>query len=116
MSDGDGAAADLAPYAALLRIAERGLALAKERRYPEIAQLAAQRSQIIRGLPAKPPQEARELLTRALTMQRRLTTEMIGRREQVLLSLRRVELSKRAARGYGNAVGARRAERVQAKA
>jgi hypothetical protein len=115
MSDPDGAA-DLAPYAALVRIAERGLELAEERRYDEIAQLSGQRAQIVRGLPARPPREARELLMRALTVQRRMTTEMIGRREQVLLTLRRVELSKRAANGYGNAVGMHRSERVQAKA
>jgi hypothetical protein len=115
MTEQDGAA-DLAPYAALVRIAERGLELAKERRYEEVAQLAAQRAQIIRGLPPRPPREARELLSRALSVQRRMTTEMIGRREQLLLTLRRVELSKRAAHGYGNAVGPHRPERVQARA
>jgi hypothetical protein len=113
---GQDGATDLAPYAALVRLAEVGLRLAEERRYDEIAQLAAQRAQIARALPAKPPAEAREMLDRALQLQRRMTTDLIGRREQVVLALRRVELSKRAAHGYGQSVAGTRSERVQARA
>jgi hypothetical protein len=115
MNGRDGAS-DLAPYAALVRLAEFSLRLAREQRYDEIAQLEQQRAQIVRELPAKPPHDARELLARALQLQRRMSTDLISRREQVVLALRRIELSKRAARGYGQSVAGRRSERVQAKA
>jgi hypothetical protein len=106
----------LAPYAALLRLAELALALAGECRYEELAQLEYQSAQIVGRLPARPPAQARDLLTRAALMQRNVTIELLRRREQVLLNLRRVELSARAAQGYGQAVARPRVQRVQAKA
>jgi hypothetical protein len=109
-------AADLAPYAALRRIAERELELAAEGRYNEIAQLAGQREQVMRMLPQTPPPAAREMLERALTVQRRVTVELMRRREQVLLSLRRVERGTRAARGYRGSIAPMRGERLRVKA
>ncbi|MGA2470942.1 MAG: hypothetical protein ABSG64_09660 [Solirubrobacteraceae bacterium] len=111
--DGDPA---LAPYAALIRIAELELELAGEGRYVEIAQLDRQRQQVLRSLPAKPPRGARDYLERALAIQRRVTIELLRRREQVLLSLRRLELGTRTARGYARTMAVRRGGRVYEKA
>jgi hypothetical protein len=113
MSD---ASAELAPYAALRRLAERELELAGEGRYNEMAQLGCQRAQIVASLPPRPPAAARDILERALALQRRVTIELFHRRERVLLSLRRVEHSKRAARGYGGALAGSPSRGVQIKA
>jgi hypothetical protein len=102
----------LAPYEALVRIAERELELAGEGRYDELAQLSRQRAAVMRALPKPAPALARDPLERALALQRRVSIELLRRREQVLLSLRRVEISKRAASGYARAMPARRRERV----
>jgi hypothetical protein len=80
-----------------------------------MTQLAAQRSQLLDALPAPPPAQARDALTRALLIQRRVTIELLRRREAVVLAARRVELRQRAARGYGSSVGTSRRSRVQAK-
>jgi hypothetical protein len=106
----------LAPYAALIRIAELELEFAGDGRYVEIAQLDGQRQQIFRSLPATPPRGARDYLERALVIQRRVTIELLRRREQVLLSLRRLEVSRRTARGYASTLPARRGGRVYEKA
>jgi hypothetical protein len=108
-------ASALAPYEALVRITERQLELAGQGRYAEMAQLSGQRAELMRRLPRPAPREAREVLERALAMQRRLTIELLRRREQVLLSLRRVEMSKRAARGYARSLPAARSTRVLAR-
>jgi len=115
MSAGESDAA-LAPYKALVRIAKLELELAGEGRYSEIAQLAAQHAQVMQALPATAPRAAREQLERALAMQRRVSVELLRRREQVLLSLRRIELAMRTAQGYGRTLPARQAERVYEKA
>lgn len=100
----------LAPYRALVRIAELELELASEARYGEIAQLAIQREQVIRDLSHPAPPGAREWLERALAIERRAKVELLRRREQVLLTLRGVELSRRTASGYARALPARRAQ------
>lgn len=100
------------PYEALVRIAELELELTGAGRYSEVAQLRRQRREIMRSLPHPAPAGAREPLERALALQRRVTIELLRRREQVLLSLRRVEMSKRAAHGYARSLPQRRRERV----
>jgi hypothetical protein len=106
-------AAALAPYEGLVRIAELELELAGEGRYDELAQLGRQRDEIMGSLPRPAPPGAREPLERALAIERRVGIELRRRREQVLLSLRRVEVSKRTASGYARAMpGKRRRVRV----
>jgi hypothetical protein len=102
----------LAPYEALVRIAERQLELAGQGRYAEMAQLTHQREQVMRQLPRPAPAGAREVLERALAIHRRLTIELLRRREHVLLSLRRVEMSKRAASGYARSLPSNRTTQV----
>jgi hypothetical protein len=104
--------AALAPYEALVRIAERQLELAGQGRYVELAQLSSQRDEVMRQLPRPAPEGAREVLERALAMQRRLSIELIRRREHVLLSLRRVEMSRRAASGYARSLPSKRSAQV----
>jgi hypothetical protein len=98
------AAQDHAEYSAILHLTELELELIGEGRYIEAAQLRAQRAQIMDGLSAPRPPQARELLERALALQRRVSIELMRRREEVLLSLRRIELSRRAATGYGRSL------------
>jgi hypothetical protein len=110
-------AAALASYEALVRIAELELELAGDGRYDELAQLRGQRAKVLESLPKPPPAGARDALERALAIQRRVTIELLRRREHVLLSLRRVEISKRTANGYARSMAAgRRRERVAERA
>jgi hypothetical protein len=95
-----------------VRIAEQELELVGTGRYSELGQLAAQRAQVLSALPHPAPAGARDPLERALAMQRRVKIELLRRREQVLLSLRRVELSKRTATGYARTLPASRRGRV----
>lgn len=102
---------ETAPYEAIVRLAERELELAGEGRYTEMAQLGHQRDALLASLPSPPPQSARDALTRALLIQRRVSIELIQRREAVLISLRRLELRARAARGYGDSMAVTRRPR-----
>ena len=93
-----------ATYEAIVGLAERELAA--EGRYAEMAQLAHPREQLF----AAPP--ARDALTRALLIQRRVTIELLRRREQVVLAARRGEPHRRTARGYGSSVPGPRSRRL----
>ena len=106
----------LTPYEALVRISELQLEFAGQGRYAEMAQLSLQWAEVMRRLPRPAPQGARDVIDRALALQRRLTIELLRRREQVLLSLRRVEMSKRTAHGYAKSLPPRRDARVLERA
>ncbi len=103
MSPG-GANAETLEYEAILRLTELELELVGEGRYSEVSQLQRQRTQILEGLSRPRPAGARELLERSLAMQTRVSIELLRRREQILIGLRRIELSSRAARGYGRSL------------
>ena len=94
---------------------ERELELAAAGRYAEMAQLAHQREQLLAVLPSPPPESARGPLTRALLIQRRVSIELLRAREQVLLSLRRIELTRRTAHGYGRSTGEQRRPSIHAE-
>jgi hypothetical protein len=95
-----------AAYDAIIRLAERELELAGEGRYAEVRQLSRQSAQILAGLgPIRPP-GARDALERALALQRRISIELLRHREAILINARRIELSKRAAHGYGSSLPA----------
>jgi hypothetical protein len=106
----------LASYDALVRIGEQELDLISERRYHEAAQLAAQRTIVMRSLPHPAPPGAYERLERALALQRRIKIELLRSREAVLIALRRVELGKRAAGGYARTLPQARRERIARRA
>ena len=93
------------PYEAVVGMAERELELAVLGRYTEMAQLAHQREQLLAILPSPPPANARDPLSRALLIQRRVSIELLRAREHVLLALRRIELTRRTAHGYGRSTG-----------
>ena len=93
-----------APYDAIHRLAERQLELAGEGRYTEVVQLSRQSAQLLAGLGSPRPPGARDALERALALQRRITIELHHHREAILINLRRIELTRRAARGYGSSL------------
>ncbi len=104
------------PYERLLTLAERELECAGTGEYAELPEIAAERAAIIERLPATPPPEARPALVRAALTQARVTIELRRGREQTVFSLRRVLHARRAARGYGRAVGAAARSRIDASA
>lgn len=104
MSAASAPGAQSTAYDALVRLTEQELELAGEGRYNELAQLSAQRTQIIESLSAPRPAGARESLERALALQTRVSIELLRRREQILIALRRIDLHQRAAHGYGRSL------------
>jgi hypothetical protein len=60
------------PYEALARSLERELELLGDGAIDELASLYAERSELLAGLPAVPPSDARPALQRAALMNRRI--------------------------------------------
>jgi hypothetical protein len=89
-----------APYELLAETFERELELVGEGRLDEVAQVAADREALIATLPASPPASARQALERAQLMSKRVTIEIIRRRDAVLAELDRLAQVDRTARGY----------------
>jgi hypothetical protein len=92
--------AEAAPYETLARIFERELEALGAGRLDELDALAAEREALIASLPATPPAAARPALERALLMQKRVTIEIIRRRDAIVLDLAERERVRRVARGY----------------
>lgn len=96
--------ADLEPliarYEALLALAERERRLLAEERYDDLATLAAQRDELVAGLPELPPEEARHLLERAAALQALTTRELEEIAYATALELRRVQRGLPALRRY----------------
>jgi hypothetical protein len=95
-----------APYETLARIFERELELLGSGDLEELDTLAAQRDELIASLPATPPASARPALERAALTQKRVTIEIIRRREAIVLELAQLERVRRMARGYAPPRGA----------
>jgi hypothetical protein len=93
-------APEAAPYETLARIFERELEALGAGRLDELEGLAAEREALIASLPDTPPATARGALERALLMQKRVTIEIIRRREAIVLELAERERVGRVARGY----------------
>jgi hypothetical protein len=102
------------PYEALARSLERELELLGEGAIDELAPLYAERSELLAGLPAVPPADARPALQRAALMNRRIEIEILRRREALVLESANVERVGRTARGYAATVQSR--PRLQATA
>jgi sugar diacid utilization regulator len=88
------------PYEQLLEMISTELMLAGEGRFEELHAANDAREAFIAGLPATPPEAAREPLQRAALMQERLTIELARGKEALLLALRGLQVGKRTARGY----------------
>jgi hypothetical protein len=93
-------AAEAAPYETLARIFERELEALGAGRLEELDGLAAERDALIASLPDTPPTGARPALERAMLMHKRVTIEIIRRREAIVLELAERERVTRVARGY----------------
>jgi len=89
-----------AAYERLADSFELELALVGEGRLDELAQLTADRDALIATLPATPPASARPALERAQLISRRVTIEIIHRRDAIVAELGRVAQADRTARGY----------------
>ncbi len=91
---------EAAPYETLARIFERELEVLGAGRLGELDALDAERESLIASLPDTPPASARDALERAALMHKRVTIEIIRRREAIVLELAQLERARRTARGY----------------
>jgi flagellar biosynthesis/type III secretory pathway chaperone len=96
-----------APYETLARIAERELEVLASGRLDELERLAAEREALLATLPETPPACARPALERAALTQKRVTMEIVRRREAIVLELAQLEQARRLARGYAPPRGPR---------
>lgn len=90
----------LAPYRAILELAERELELATSGDLDDLEPLAAEWAALTAGLPERPPRQAQALIAQASALQRRARGELIRRRQEVLEDLAKVAQASRAGRGY----------------
>ncbi len=104
---------ELAPYERLHSLAERALEHAGRGELDEIAEIAAERAQIVASLPPSPPAAARALLERTLALQERTTIDLRRGREQLLRELSAVHQGQRAADGYGASAATKRVRHEQ---
>ena len=95
------------PYTQLAVLAERELALAREGRVGELAELAERWQQLTAALPAHPPASARAALQRAAVLTEHINAELLSRRARMLGAQRQATRAGRTAAGYARS--ARRA-------
>jgi hypothetical protein len=88
------------PYETLASLIERELQLVSERSFDELQELKQVRTELQSSLPSLPPAAARPVLERCLQLQKRVEIELLRVREALLLELRQVQHSRRAAEGY----------------
>jgi hypothetical protein len=90
----------LDPYAAILALAERELALARDGRIEDLRSLASEWDALTAGLPERPPATARGALERAAALHERTSATLMCLREAMLCDLRTTARASRAAHGY----------------
>jgi len=88
------------PYAAIVELAEREFALARDGRLEELCALAPAWEDLTASLPARAPAHARARLERAAQLQERTRTQLLGRRAEMLGELGAAARASRAADGY----------------
>lgn len=91
---------DVAAYERLAELLERELQLAGERRFDELADVAGERAELQRALPATPPPAAREALERCSRLHKRVEIELLRVRDALMTELDQVGRAQRAAHGY----------------
>jgi hypothetical protein len=99
----------LAPYEALVALAERERELVFDARWSELSDLLARRADVIAALPATDPAAARPLLERALAAHAQAHAAMRAARANLLAELGGAGHARSAAAGYGAAAGAQAA-------
>jgi ketosteroid isomerase-like protein len=98
---------DAAPYETLARSVERELELIGEGAYDDLDALYAERTALLKSMPATPPDDARPALQRAALMSKRVEIEIRRRREALLADAAHVQQVGRTARGYAPATDSR---------
>src|SRR3954471_10868991 len=88
------------PYERILELGELELELVKGQRWEELAQLGAEREQLIASLPPLAPRAANEPLERAAVMQQRVSAELARSIALAREGLGRLDRGRRAAAGY----------------
>jgi hypothetical protein len=100
---------ELAPYEALVALAEQERALALDGRWSELADLLDRRATVIAALPAEDPAAARPLLERALAAHAQAHAAMGAARAGMLAELGGTGRTRTAVAGYRSASGAQAA-------
>jgi hypothetical protein len=96
----------LAPYAALVELAEQERALALDGRWSELADLLDRRAAVIGALPAEDPAAARPLLERALAAHAQAHAAMAAVRAGLLAELGGAGQTRAGVAGYRSTTGA----------
>ncbi len=89
------------PYALLATFAERERTLALEGRLDELELLAAQRAELVAGLPARAPQGARAALVQAAAAQAAAEEALRGAVDRARRELAALDRGRTASRAYG---------------
>jgi hypothetical protein len=90
----------LEPYAEIVALAERELALAGNGEIDGLSSLAGEWERLTRGLPDSPPPAAAPLIEQAAFLNKRARIELNRLRETLLGDLTKVTHASRAGQGY----------------
>ena len=96
----------LAPYEALVQLAERERTLALDGHFEELDGVLDRRAAVMAALPAAAPLAARPLLERALAIQGEAQAAMAAARTAVVGELQGAARARTAAAGYQSSTGA----------
>jgi hypothetical protein len=96
------------PYERILELGELELELVKGQRWEELAQLGAEREQLIASLPPLAPRTARDPLERAAVLQQRVSAELGRSIALAREGLARLDRGRRAAAGYAPPIDRRK--------
>jgi len=99
----------LAPYEALVALAEQERSLALDGRWSELSDLLERRASVMAALPAEDPAAARPLLERALAAHAQAHAAMGAARAGMLAELGGAGRTRAAVAGYRSAAGAQAA-------
>lgn len=88
------------PYERILELGELELELVQGQRWEELAQLGAEREQLIESLPPLAPRTAKDSLERAAVLQQRVSAELATALALAREGLGRLDRGRRAAAGY----------------
>jgi hypothetical protein len=93
------------PYARLVELAERELALATQDDIDELLRVAAEREALIATLPDRAPESAHPALIDAARFQAQTTAILTAARARVSAEMGDMERGRQTAAGYGRASG-----------
>jgi hypothetical protein len=88
------------PYERILELGELELELVQGHRWEELAQLGAEREQLIESLPPLAPRNAKDSLERAAVLQQKVSMELARAIALVREGISRTDRVRRAAAGY----------------